>query len=1088
MNMMIGEAMCTKNLLKLAIVIISVASCTMKEVAVEDVLFVGDDYVYATFESYDTKVFADEYYRPCWEEDDSISVFDHTSLNLRYRFAGTPGEPKGAFVATYNEDDYDTSNVKETEYVYAVYPYDVETRTEIFVNPAPGLFLYHLPGIQYYREGTFGKGANSMFAVSEDHNLVFKNLCGYLVLKFYGTDIDVISVALRGNNNESLSGKTFVQTSPDYSPSLSYVNAGSSITLLCETPVSLKGDKEDCTDFWFVVPPHQFEKGFSATVVAKDGRHFIANTSKSIEIARNQVTKMSPLEVVLDSQPTDFIVFADGNVKDALLAKGLDTDGDGEISFEEAKSLTEVEYDFFADYSDYVTTFNEFKYFTSVKRIGEGAFRDCSLREITLPESLESIGYQSFIRCRDLKSINIPDSVENIEDWAFSQNSSLEQAHLPDGLLSIGEFAFSSCVSLREINIPLNIKELPVFIFGNCEKLTSIHIPENITKVGSQAFTACTSLSSVTGCNGLKTIDDRAFEKCAAITEFHIPESVENLGEGPFWGCKNLVRFTGKFVEDGGRSVIVGDRYVAAALSSFTEKVFEFPSTIKRIGQLIFCEADLFEKIIIPDGIRSIGRLAFYECRGLKEVVIPSSLTEYGDQVFSGSGVKSVVFPEGTKELLESICNNCQYLEHVTIPSTVKEIQHMAFSNCPSLVEVVCKPSTPPVFTTLSHYPLPLFDGTPSSMQIQIPSGSLVLYQQAYEWSKYANQYVEVDFPDVEEPDYYISSDYSKDGTSFIIQTATEGTGIDVVIMGDCFVDRDIDNGTYRKILEKAVDGFFSIEPLTSFRDYFNVYGVNVVSSTEGYSHALGRLGTWFKSGTHVGGEDHIVQQYASYAKPSIDENKTLVIVLMNRYYYAGTCYMYFDYAIDTDYGLGTAIAYVPLGENDNQFRALILHEAAGHGFGKLTDEYCYDGTIPQNEIDSFREVEPYGWFKNVDFTPNPSEVKWRAFLNDARYSDENLGVYEGAATYAYGAYRPSEESMMNHNIGDFNAPSRYAIWYKIGKLAHGDDWSGTYEDFVSFDRNRKNNANNMSYSAKPKNFVERNNYIPLHPPVVIHR
>ena len=91
-----------------------------------------------------------------------------------------------------------------------------------------------------------------------------------------------------------------------------------------------------------------------------------------------------------------------------------------------------------------------------------------------------------------------------------------------------------------------------------------------------------------------------------------------------------------------------------------------------------------------------------------------------------------------------------------------------------------------------------------------------------------------------------------------------------------------------------------------------------------------------------------------------------------------------------------------------------------------------------------------------MDFTADPSAVKWQQFLSDPRYSSEDLGVFEGAATYPYGVYRPSRTSIMDNNKGMFNAPSRYAIWYRIQRLAYGPAMDAEYEDFVDWDaRNR---------------------------------
>ena len=83
-----------------------------------------------------------------------------------------------------------------------------------------------------------------------------------------------------------------------------------------------------------------------------------------------------------------------------------------------------------------------------------------------------------------------------------------------------------------------------------------------------------------------------------------------------------------------------------------------------------------------------------------------------------------------------------------------------------------------------------------------------------------------------------------------------------------------------------------------------------------------------------------------------------------------------------------------------------------------------------------------------------PCATQFELDEKDAAKLIENgcIGVFEGAVTYATGAYRATSNSIMNQNTDGFNAPSRYAIWYRINKLAYGVEWSGTYEDFVTWD------------------------------------
>ena len=330
----------------------------------------------------------------------------------------------------------------------------------------------------------------------------------------------------------------------------------------------------------------------------------------------------------------------------------------------------------------------------------------------------------------------------------------------------------------------------------------------------------------------------------------------------------------------------------------------------------------------------------------------------------------------------------------------------------------------------------------------------------------------------------YESVDYSADGTVHTLQTATRGAGIDLVLMGDGYSDRMIADGTYASTMHRGMEAFFLEEPYKSFRDCFNVYYVDVVSKNERYD-AETALKTWYGTGTKVGGDDNKV---IDYTKMAIAENRmdnATVLVLMNRDFYAGTCYMY---PPENGGNLsGLSISYFPVSSYDGTFNGILMHEAGGHGFGKLADEYYYAsyGTIPQEEINEYRAKEAYGWWQNGDFTSDPASVKWSQFLSDARYISEGLGVYEGAFQYIYGAWRPTRNSIMNNNTEGFNAPSRYAIWQRIGKIAFGTAWNGTYEDFVTWDAiNRTTGAAHSQ--ARRRNSVEKT-FEHLAPPVVMN-
>lgn len=306
--------------------------------------------------------------------------------------------------------------------------------------------------------------------------------------------------------------------------------------------------------------------------------------------------------------------------------------------------------------------------------------------------------------------------------------------------------------------------------------------------------------------------------------------------------------------------------------------------------------------------------------------------------------------------------------------------------------------------------------------------------------------------------DAYASTDFSRDGYVETLQEATTEKDIKVVIIGDGFSDRLIDNWSYYNAMQKAEEALFATEPMKSYRDMFTVKYVTAVSKNEYIgenSHTA--LSCYFGEGTHVGGNDAKVFEYAKKAISEDEMDDALIIVILNEPRWAGTCNMY-QPEKKNDWGSGATIAYVPnIGYNGiieyETFETMLAHEAIGHGFAKLGDEYVTKQMeIPSNEKESYQSEAQNGWWKNVDFTSDPTKVKWSTFITDERYKDEEIGVYEGALTYESGAYRPTPKSIMTSKGTEFNAPSRMAIWYRINKLTQGEDWEGTYEDFVAFD------------------------------------
>lgn len=307
-------------------------------------------------------------------------------------------------------------------------------------------------------------------------------------------------------------------------------------------------------------------------------------------------------------------------------------------------------------------------------------------------------------------------------------------------------------------------------------------------------------------------------------------------------------------------------------------------------------------------------------------------------------------------------------------------------------------------------------------------------------------------------------NEYYMDGSYLQIRQATRGNGVNLFLMGDGFTQKSlVVGGRYENVMRQAADYFFSIEPYYSYRDYFNVYAVMVESKEEGVNGEYGkRVDTKFQSeygsGTAITCNDELCFEYAKKVK-NVDSEPMTLIVVLNSGKYAGTTYLYSD---------GNSIALCPMSkeERPNDFEGVIHHEAGGHGFGFLCDEYVYyQREMPENRKRDIRAWQELGFQLNLDFTEDLSEILWKDFIGIDKYN--NVGAFEGGYEYQYGVWRSEENSCMNNNIPYFNVQSRRIIVERIMKLAG--------EQFILNDFINKDNVSVPSeeVSRATTNFVQ---------------
>ena len=209
------------------------------------------------------------------------------------------------------------------------------------------------------------------------------------------------------------------------------------------------------------------------------------------------------------------------------------------------------------------------------------------------------------------------------------------------------------------------------------------------------------------------------------------------------------------------------------------------------------------------------------------------------------------------------------------------------------------------------------------------------------------------------------------------------------------------------------------------------------------------RFNTYYSGGFTC--EDNTLFNYVIDKVPAVTEaniDQSLIVFVPNIREYYGVTKMY---------STGAAIAFCPPNDYDYPYdtRGILQHEAGGHGFGKLGDEYIYHSAFIStcncaccDHVAAFNAAKALGWYENMSLSGKMHEVPWSHLIFDSRYSDI-VDIYEGGYMHSRGVYRSEQTSCMNNNIPYFSTISREAIVKRIKAYA-GEVYS--FEDFVKND------------------------------------
>lgn len=668
-----------------------------------------------------------------------------------------------------------------------------------------------------------------------------------------------------------------------------------------------------------------------------------------------------------------------------------------------------------------------------VKEIGKGAFYWCnSLNSLTLPSTLETIGNSTFMYCSSFTSeLLLPAKLKHIGDNAFWGNENLYgELYLPNQLSYLGEGAFLGCRSISgSLSIPQTITEIKNNTFHSCSGFNgTLHLHDGITSIGEHAFYTCHFKGELNLPQKLKVVNNGAFQDCDFSGDLKLPQEIYAIGDYAFY---NNWRLSG---------------------------ILEIPQNTQSVGAMAFYNCRSIEGIAFPESLESIRSDAFTDCFGIGSIVCKGTIPPYV-QTGAFNGVAKDNF---TLEVPESAITDYQ-----------TAVGWSDFKRISAHRELVCRPSIANAINTRCTRRLVLnaegdweVESMPDWCSLSKNSGSkkTELTLTINEMTKGTTQgrTGEIVFK-LKDKDYTTKCSVSQydyeygEDEIITIQKATKGNngGINLVFLGDGYNAKDISEGEYMKAMREQVDNFFGIEPYKTYRDYFNIYTAIAVSPETGIGTIntirYAKFETTYTGGVGLKCDYDAVFNYALRI-PTVTKanlNQSLIIITPNSTDYGGICQMWDD---------GSAIAFCPRSTYGYPLdtRGVIQHEAGGHGFGKLGDEYIYHNEFIDfctctccGHTFEFNCAKALGWYDNLSLTGKMHEVPWSHLIFDERYSDR-VDIYEGGFMHNRGVFRSELNSCMNNDIPYYSAISRESIVKRIKRYA-GEEYS--FEEFVKHDK-----------------------------------
>ena len=421
-----------------------------------------------------------------------------------------------------------------------------------------------------------------------------------------------------------------------------------------------------------------------------------------------------------------------------------------------------------------------------VTRVGQRAFYNLNhVKEVRLPESLVSIGTEAFYGCAGLREISIPSAVTEIGESAFNgcsrlfkvntddlaawcaiqfksafanplyparqlyvNNEKVLSLEIPQGVTAIGDFAFYTSPEFRSVKLPEGLESIGRYAFYDCSGVTEIQLPDSLKEVGKDAFARCVRLNEVTlgsvigektmkelsvpadalkmvtVSDGTASLAPEAFKDYRKLESVVLPASLKTVGKDAFLNCSGLknvvvtdlgawcgVAFECPFsnpllyapamwLKEDGLLTKVTDPEIPDGVTAINDYAFyhyrgirsvTLPETVVSIGDCAFAGCAALKEAALSPDLAAVGKDAFKECVSLREITVGKLIGELtlSDMSIPAKNIKMVTVLDSAAAIAPEAFKNCGSLESVVLPASVQSYGKDAFSDCNRLRNVV---------------------------------------------------------------------------------------------------------------------------------------------------------------------------------------------------------------------------------------------------------------------------------------------------------------------------------------------------------------------------------------------------------------